>query len=106
MSFPENMFVEIPNDGAAPPMALLAIGDEVNVNQMSDKGYDYVRDPGAGFTAVLEGSVSRRNWSTIVALAASAQGAVPAQYNFVRVNVTVGGALGATTELMVGGKVI
>lgn len=104
MAFPENKVIEIPNDGAG--NAVAATGTVVHVDQMSDKGYDYIRDPGAGFTAVLEGSVALRNWATIVALAASAQGAVPAQYNYVRPRVTVAGALGATTELFVSGKVI
>ena len=104
MAFPEHIEVEIPNDGAG--NAIVGEGDEVRVDQLFDKGYDYIRDAGAAFTANLEGSVSRKNWTVIVSLAASAQGAIPVHYNFVRIDVPGGGggALGATTECWASGK--
>ena len=49
---------------------------------------------------------SGRNWTLITALAASGQGVVPPQYNLVRVDITVGGALGAGTDLIISGKVL
>jgi hypothetical protein len=76
----------------------------MDVGQLGGKGYDYIRDGGAGFTGVLEGSVAGKNWSTVVALAASAQGTIPDHYTRIRVNVTVGGALGPTTELVAAGR--
>jgi len=79
---------------------------EVNVSQLSDKGYDFIRDVGAAFTAVLEGSVSGKNWTSVTTLAASGQGTVAAQYNFLRVKVSAAGALGATTVLLIGGKAL
>ena len=86
------------------PAVLSGASNQVDLCGLFDKGYTYVRDAGAGFTGVLEGSVAGLNWTTIVALAASGQGAIPAQYNFCRVTVSVAGALGATTALMLAGK--
>lgn len=105
MSFPETKNVEIPNDGAAPPLAIVAIGPQVDLAQLAptSKGYDLLRDPGAGFTANLEGSVTGRTWTVIVGLGASGQGAIPGHFNYVRANVSAGGALGATTDLRVAG---
>lgn len=69
-----------------------------------NKGYSFVRDGGAGFTAALQGSVGGTVWTNLVNLNASGEGAIADHYNFVRVNVTVAGALGATTALMIAGK--
>jgi hypothetical protein len=104
MAFCERIPVTIPNDGATPPLATVASGPEVDVGQLGGKGYDFKRDAGAAFTGVLEGSVAGKNWTTIVALAASAQGAISDHYTSVRVTVSVGGAVGPTTELMVAGR--
>lgn len=77
----------------------------VNMTGLFDKGYGYTRDAGAAFTAALEGSVTGNgNWTSIANLNASGSGAIAAHYNFVRVNVSVAGALGATTALTVAGK--
>lgn len=105
MSFPETKNVEIPNNGAAPPVATIGVGPEIDIAQLApaSKGYDFRRDAGAGFTATLEGSVTGRTWTLIVALAASGQGAIPGHFNYVRANVSAGGALGATTDLRVAG---
>jgi hypothetical protein len=101
MSFPETVQIQIPNDGAVPPLAVAAIGPEVRIDQLApgSKGYDFVRDPGAAFTANLEGSVNGRHWDVVVGLAASGQGAIPTHLNLLRANVSIGGALGATTDL-------
>ena len=102
MSFPESTNVTIPStEGTVPTGA----GPEVDISQLApaSKGSDFLRDAGAAFTAVLEGSVTGRTWTTIIALAASGQGAITGHYNRVRVNVSVGGALGATTDLRVAG---
>jgi hypothetical protein len=104
MGFCERFVLEIPNDGGAPPAAIVAVGPEIDVGQLGGKGYDFTRDPGAGFTALLEGSVCGHQWATIVALAASAQGTIPDHYTWVRINVTIGGALGATTLAMAAGR--
>lgn len=104
MGFCERFLVEIPNDGGSPPLAVAATGPEVDVGQLGAKAFDYIRDGGAGFTAVLEGSVAGKNWATVVALAGSAQGTISDHYTRLRVTVTVGGALGASTELVVAGR--
>lgn len=103
MSFPETMNLEIPNDGAG--QATIGVGAEVRIDQLApgSKGYDFLRDGAAAFTGNLEGSVTGRHWGVVVALAASGQGAIPTHYNVVRVNVSAGGALGATTDLRVAG---
>ncbi len=104
MSFCERLPVTLPNDGATPPQVTVASGAEVDVGQLGGKGYDYIRDAGAGFTAVLEGSVAGRNWSTIANLNASSTGTISDQITLVRVRATVAGALGAATELFVAGR--
>lgn len=77
----------------------------IDMSGLFDKGYAYTRDAGAAFTAALEGSVTGNgNWTTIANLNVSGSGAITGHYNFVRVNVTIAGALGATTALMVAGK--
>lgn len=73
---------------------------------VTDKGYDYVRGAGAGFTAVLEGSVAGLAWTTIVNLNVSAQGAIPAHFNYVRINASAEGLLGTGTVCRVAGKEI
>lgn len=87
------------------PAVAGGLSDVVNMCGLFEKGYGYTRDGGAGFTAALEGSVTGNdNWTTVANLNASGSAAIPAHYNFVRVNVTVAGALGATTQLAVAGK--
>jgi hypothetical protein len=77
----------------------------VDMSQLFAKAYSFVRDAGAAFTGALEGSVTGHdNWTTIVNLNATGIGDIAGHYNFVRANVTVGGALGATTALTVVGK--
>lgn len=76
---------------------------ETDLSGMANKGYDFVRGAGAGFTASLDGSVGRKNWTQISALAASAQGVIPDNYNFVRVVVSVAGAEGTGTSLILAG---
>jgi len=89
------------------PAVAGGIGAETRIDQIvpAAKGYDFIRGAGAGFTAQLEASVSGENWTNILALAGSGQGTIAAHYNYVRVNVTVAGALGTGTVLKVGGVV-
>lgn len=101
MAFLHQLSVEFPESGGD---VTVANGPVVDLSGVTDKGFDFVRDPGAAFTAVLEGSVAGLNWTTIDGLAATAQGAIPAQYNYVRARGTVQGAIGATTALKVAGK--
>lgn len=105
MSMPELRLMGFPLDALGTTVEART-GTVVDARQLTDKGYDYTRDAGAAFTATLEGSVSGDNWTLVVALAASGQGAVAAQYNYLRVNCTVAGALGATTRLVAAGKVL
>lgn len=87
------------------PAVAGGLSDSANLCGLFDKGYGFTRDAAAGFTAALQGSVlGDANWTTIANLNASGSGAIPAHYNFVRVNVTGAGALGATTALTVAGK--
>lgn len=105
MAMPEKRLVEFPLDALGTGVEA-RVGEEFDASQLTDKGFDFTRDVGAGFTANLEGSVSGDNWTLISALAASGQGAVGAQYNYLRVNCSVAGALGATTRLVAAGKVL
>jgi hypothetical protein len=100
------MFVQAKTfDFPQAPAGTVVVGmEKVHTGSWSEKGYDYTRDPGAGFTANLEGSVAEGQWTLIAALAASGQAAIAAHYNWVRINVSVGGALGATTRLVISGK--
>ncbi len=101
MAIPEHNQVDFPESGAN---VVVGDGDVLNVGQLTEKGYDYIRDVGAAFTAELQGSVGGQNWTSIANLNASAQGDVLARYNFLRVHATVQGAKGATTRLVAAGK--
>lgn len=79
-------------------------GTVLDISQLAQAGFDFIRDPGAGFTAALEASVAGLNWTSIDALAASAQGTIAAHYNYVRINASATGAKGATTRLKIGGR--
>ena len=103
MAFPENKNVEFPQ--VVPGTVDIGIV-KIETRQMSEKGFDFIRGAGAAFTASLEGSVSGRNWTAFDGLTASVQGVIPTQYNLVRLNVTVGGALGTNTLLVISGKVL
>jgi len=104
MAFYEQRNIDLPLNPAGDTMVVGA-GAEMNIGQMSDKGYDYLKGAAAAFTAVLEGSVTGLQWTTITTLAASGQGSVAAQYNYVRVNCSVQGALD-NTVLKIAGKVL
>jgi hypothetical protein len=81
-------------------------GPVVSLTGVIDKGYDFVRGAGAAFTAVLEGSVAGLSWTTIANLNASAQAAIGAHFNYVRINGSAEGALGTGTVCRVAGKEI
>jgi hypothetical protein len=102
-SFPENKIVELPQE-------VLGTVDTgivpIDLNQMSDKGFEYFKGTGAAFTATLQGSVAGKVWTEIDDLTSTAQGAIPAQYNYARVNITVADLLGTDTTLYVCGKVL
>jgi hypothetical protein len=70
----------------------------------SAKGYSLIRGAGAGWTGNIEGSVDQGNWTVIAAADASKQGSVADHYNFVRINVSVAGAVGTGTRFVVSGK--
>ena len=105
-SFPENKLVEFEEVPASAPVEAAIQTQEIDIRQMSDKGYDFIRDGSAAFTGEIFGSVAGRNWTSITTLAASGQGVIPAQYNVVQLKVTVAGVLGDTTELFLSGKVL
>lgn len=104
MAFYEQRNIDLPLNQAGTEVAA-GTGAEMNVGQMTDKGYDYIRGGAAAFTAVLEGSVTGLQWTTIASLAASAQAAVPSQYNHVRVTCSVAGAIDGS-KLKIAGKVL
>ena len=80
-------------------------GAVFNCGQLSDKGYDFQRETGSVYTGNLEGSVAGEQWTTIVSLAADAQGVIPAQYNFVRIKTSAGGAYNGDA-MKIAGKAI
>jgi hypothetical protein len=98
------MIPEIPQAPAG--TVAVADGTALRVDQLLEKGYEFVRGAGAVWSGVLEGSVTNRNWSTIAALGVSSDGDIPARFMYVRVRPTVGGALGTGTELIIVGKVV
>lgn len=105
MGMPENILVEFPLNEAGDAAVVGTVDiSRANVAQLFEKGYDFTKGVGAAWTAVLEGSVSGDNWASIDALAASAQGSISAHFNRVRLRVTVGGAIGTGTKLVIAGK--
>ena len=82
MTMPELRFFDFSEDpaGIMPAVDADHPAAGMDVSQMTDKGYDFFRGTGA-FGASLEGSVTGRVWSGIVALTASSQGDIPAHYN-------------------------
>jgi len=108
MSFLFQQNVDFPEVGAnvssAGGPALDGIGIVLDISQLAECGYDFIRSGAGAFTAVLEGSVAGLNWTTIVSLAASGQNVIAAHYNYVRVNCSVTGAKGATTAAKVAGR--
>jgi hypothetical protein len=78
-----------------------------DVGQFRDKGFDFRRDAGDAWTGSLDGSVAGINWTQINNLTASAQGAIADHYNYVRLIITVTGAINlAVTVLKIAGKEI
>lgn len=104
MAFPEIRTMDFPLDPAG-AVVEARVGKQFDARQLSDKGYDFTRGVGAGYTAALEGSVSGDNWTAVVALGASGQGAVPAQFNYLRINCSVAGAYDGDV-LKAAGKVL
>lgn len=90
MSFPEIRNLDWPVDAAGTALVVGA-GAQHDVRQLTDKGYDYTRGALSTHTSNLEGSVSGENWTVIAALGASAQGAIPDHYNYVRIDCTGAG---------------
>ena len=86
------------------PAVAGGVSDTINVSGWWAKGYGFTRDVGALFTAELQGSVGGTTWTAIANLNATGQGAITEVYNYIRVEVTVAGALGATTFLSLAGK--
>lgn len=104
MAFPEIRLYEFEEA----PAGSLALGaqHEHNVQQMSEKGYEFETAVGCLATFTLEGSVAGAVWVTIQAAIGpvDASGAIPAQFNYVRANVTAAGVFGA--QLKIAGKVL
>lgn len=103
MGMPLFGVIVVPNDGAAPPLAIVANSAAFHMKGTTEKGYEMTLDAGAAFVANLEASVDGHRWEVLAAVA-TAQGAIAAHYNFVRVAVSAPGALGATTAVRVAGK--
>jgi len=103
MSFPELRMMEFPAVVAGNLQT--GTGPIFNAHQESEKGYSFQRGAGAGYTAALEGSVSGDLWTSVVALAASGQGSISEQYNYLRINCSVAGAYDGDV-LKIAGKVL
>ncbi len=106
MAFPEIRNLDLNEDPATPGTALVGNGDIMDVRQMSEKGYEINRGLSAVFAGNIEGSVSGTIWTVISAIGASAQGAIAAQYNYVRLTVGTGGLIGADSHIKIAGKVL
>ena len=82
----------------------VGVGEAIDLSQCINKGFDFIGDALLTFVGQLDGSVGGQNWTLIANLAAAdQQGAIPAQYNYVRVRCTVLGVKGVTTRLNVAG---
>ena len=105
MAFPETRNYEFDENPAG--TLPLGAGHEMKIDQLSDKGFEYQTDAGVTFVADLQGSVAGNVWTNIQAGlgAADAQGAIPAQYNRVRLNGTTAG-LTQGAVLKISGKVL
>lgn len=105
MAFPENRLLDLNANPASPADALNGAGKIMKVDQMSDKGYSIDRGAAAVFAGKIQGSVSGQIWGDISVIAADAQGAVAAHYNFVRLLVSTPGAIDGTV-IKIAGKVL
>ncbi len=105
MTMPEIRTMDMNIDPAVPANMAAGQGVRFDARQMSEKGYDIVRGGAAAFTADLEGSVAGQQWAIIVGMGVTAQGPIPAHYNYLRVNCSLGGALDGSV-LKVAGKVL
>lgn len=97
MPNPFDVIVPIPSDDGV--NAKVGVGEEIRIDQLTNKGFDSVIDGAKTFTGVLEGTVAGGTWTTIDALAATADGPVAAHLQRVRVKVTVVGVIGSTTRV-------
>ena len=93
--------ITIPNDGSDTTIGNSATLD---ISQLTECGFDYIRDGSAAFAASLKGSVTGLNWTEINDLTASAQGTIGGHYNYLRVEVADAEVLGATTQLKIAGR--
>lgn len=101
MTMTRRFDITIPNDGDD---TVVGNSAEHDISQLTECGYDFIRDGSAAFAASLKGSVAGLNWTEIVALSASGQGEIGGHYNYLRVEVADAEALGATTRLKIAGK--
>jgi len=104
MAFPEIRPLDLNEDPANPGDALVGQGKVYDARQMTEKGYEIERGAGAAIAGNIEGSVAGNQWATIVSLGASAQGAIPAHYNYIRADITTGGAIDSVVRIA--GKVL
>lgn len=104
MAFQEIRNADFPLDGAGANV-LKEAGPRFNCGQLTDKGYDFQRETASTYVADLEGSVAGEQWTVITAMAADAQGVIPAHYNFVRINCGTAGTYGGDV-MKVAGKVL
>lgn len=81
-------------------------GSAIDMRQFTDKGFAITRGAGAAWTGTIQGSVNGVVWSDIAVLDVTKQGGIDGFINWVRLNVTVAGALGTATALWVAGKEI
>lgn len=105
MTMPEIRTMDLNENLASLGDMAVGAGQRFDARQMTEKGYDIVRGGAAAYTADLEGSVAGQQWAVIVGMGVTAQGAIPPQYNYLRVNCSVGGALDGSV-LKVAGKVL
>ena len=103
-SFPEKVFIELAEQPAG--TVIVQETDPVDMSQWSEKGFSYLQGVGKAFTGTLQGSVIGDVWTDVDALAASNDDEWPSYYNYARVKVTVAGAPGAGTRVVVVGKVL
>jgi hypothetical protein len=85
----------------SPPGTVIVQTINYTVNHLHDMEYTFTAGSGLGFTAIFEGSEDTETWTTITALSTTVTGSISDSYDYLRIRVTVSGALGSGTSMVI-----
>ena len=105
-TFPEKYAFDLIEKTGAPGTWIVQTTPVVDISQWSVKAFSYKQGVGKTFVGALQGSVSGDVWDTVDAFGAETQGLFGEAYKYVRVNITVEGAAGTGTRIVIAGKVL